>query len=180
MALDTAATQEMIKKLAEDQKIYIETLNRVQELLARSLDSPSTSKPAARITSENTRRNTGTTLATLEVESVKKNSKGSIISAEDDDDDDEAGIEDLESWFASKSLPEESYNQEGLKTHLREYPWTQAGRSILQDILEDDWTLKRKDLFPTQAEEFRYHGKHLPYYSILDGGSPSTQYLTEF
>ena len=171
MALEAVNVQDLLKKLADDQKTYFETLSRVQELLGQSLDSNATPKPAAKITADKRRRNTGTTVTSNEVESVKKDSKGSIISAgnEDDDDDDDEMLEDLESLFAFKTLEKEVYDTDGFRKHLREYPWTPAGRQILGNVLTDGQTLTRKWLFPTRTQEVEQRGKHLPYYSVLDG-----------
>ena len=165
MALDEATAKDLIRQLAEDQKNYMQTLTRVQELLSHSLDASSSPKPAAQITSETIRRNTGTTLTTVDVESVQKNSKGSFVSAEDDD----LSINDAEALFVSQPLAEELYDEEGLKRHLKEYPWTNAGRKILHDILKDNSIYHRDGIFPTQAEELRQYQKHLPYYNILEG-----------
>lgn len=232
MALDAEITQSLLKKLAEDQRRYNDTLLRVEALLSKSLETstaaaavnPSlllaanstattSAKSAARILSETqaaaaavnggagprggagatARRSTGTTLSTLEVESVKKNSKGSIVSSgtgddeededdEDDDNDDDDGEGDeteqkerkerkRATMFAAETLPTEVYDEDGLRAHVRKYPWTAAGQTILGDSLLSDGTMWRKGgkMWPTQVEEARERGKHLPYYNILDG-----------
>ena len=166
MALDATTAQEMIKKLADDQAQYLNTLNRAHELLAQALTSAATGKPAPRLTSEGIRRNkTSSALPKLEVESVKKDSKGSVVSAEDD----ESSTDDNESLFASQHLPTRVHHRDDFKKHLHEHEWSAAGRAILHDVLENLHALhKKKDIFPTAAEELK-HGPHLSHYSIFDG-----------
>lgn len=165
MALDAATAQEMIKKLGEDQAQYLNTLNRAHEVLAQALTAASSGRPAPHLTFEGIRRITNSsTRAKNEVESVKKDSKGSILSAEDD----EPSTEDNESLFASQHLPPRQHDEDGFRKHLLEYKWTDAGRSILHELLENLHLVAKKHIFPTAPKELKDRS-HFSHYSIFDG-----------
>ena len=165
MALDAATAQELIKKLADDRNTYLDTISRTHDLLARALESNAVEKPDNPLTTERLRRNTGTTLATTiatadDIVTVSKDSNFSLDEDPDTDDD--------ESLFVQHTLPAESYHEGGLRKHIRDYPWTDAGKSILRDILGNDEVLTRRHLFPTQAGPVADRS-HLSHYSIFDG-----------
>ena len=165
MALDAATAQEMIKKLAEDQAQYLNTLNRAHEILAQALIATSTGKPAPRLTTEGIRRITNSSAGhKTEVESVKKDSKGSILSAEDD----EPSTEDNESLFVSQHLPSRRYDEDGFWKHLHEHEWTDAGRAILHEFLEKKHVVRKEYIFSRAHKELKDRS-HLSHYSIFDG-----------
>ena len=165
MALDAATAQEMIKKLAEGQAQYLHTLNRAHDILAQALAAASTGKPAPRLTTEGVRRIPNLRAPPkLEVESVKKDSKGSILTAEDD----EPSTEDNESLFVSQHLPPRRYDEDGFRKHLHEHEWSDACRVILHELLENLHLVRKKNIFPTAPNALKDRS-HLSYYSILDG-----------
>ena len=163
MALDAATAQEMIKKLAEDRATYLDTISRTHDLLAKALEAHATGTPSQPLTSERLRRNTGTTLATTTTDDIVTAPKDSNFSIEEDSDTD-----DDESLFVQQKLQPKSYKEEGLRKHIREYPWTEAGRSILRDIIDNEEILTRRHLFPTQIGPVKDRS-HLSHYSIFDG-----------
>lgn len=163
MALDAATAHELIKKLEEDRATYLDTISKTHDLLAKILDVQAIEKPPTPLTTETLRRNTGTTLATIttdDVVTVPKDANFSIDEELDTDDD--------ESLFVQHTLPAKSYDEEGLRKHIRDYAWTEAGRSMLRDILGNDEVLTRRHLFPTQAGPVE-DLSHLSHYSIFDG-----------
>lgn len=160
MALDAATAQEMLKQLADDRTKYIESFTRAHDVLAQALVAASTGKPPPRLTTEAPRRNVGPLSPTSEVESVSKDSGNSIEEASDTDDD--------ESLFVQHTLPKEVYDEKGLRKHIREYRWTEAGRQILGDIAGKDPGLERETIFPTKIGEVEDRS-HLSHYSIFNG-----------
>ena len=160
MALDAATAKEMLKQLADDRTKYFDTLSRAHDVLAQALTAASSGKPPPRLTTEAVRRNTGATFATLEVESVSKDSGNSIEEDSDTDDD--------ESLFVQQALPTELYNEEGLRKHIKEYEWTEAGRNILGGIAGQDQVVQRGTIFPTSVGEAEDRS-HLSHYSIYNG-----------
>ena len=161
MALDAATAQEMLKQLADDRTKYLETLSRAHNVLAEALSVASSGKPPPRLTTEAVRRNTGAESATLEVETVSKDAGNSIEEEEDNTDDDE-------SLFVQQTLPTEVYDEKGLRKHIKEYDWTEAGRDILGDIAGRDHVVQRGTIFPATTGEVEDRS-HLSHYSIFNG-----------
>ena len=162
MALDAATAQEMLKKLADDQKAYLNTLTLAHDVLSQALNAAATGQTQPKLTTEHVRRNTGATLATVDVESVKKDSKGSTLSVEDDSDTD-----DDESMFVQQTLPPEKYTEEEFRQHLQSYAWTEAGRAIVRDVLDNEQILRRDTIFPSRTGPVD-DKSHLSHFSIFD------------
>lgn len=189
-SLDAATVQSILKKLEENRKAYQDSLNRTHELLAQVLSSqvsgslagstkaPSiASAPSPRIkptnpplspplTQQNTdRRNTNTTLDTFTTLHDGSKEKTSTLSADDESDTDED-----EALYVQDLLEPEEFSEEGLKSHVTGHKWTEAGRSILQDVLEDRRLLQREFLLPTTPHPTPMNDRsHLTHYSIFDG-----------
>ena len=163
MALDAAAVQDLIKKLEDDKTTYLDTVSRTHDLLARVLEGQAAEGPQTALTNERLRRNTGTTLATTTTDDVVTVSKDSNFSVDDDSDTD-----DDEALFVQHSLPAEKFDEEGLRKHIREYTWTEAGKSILRDIVGNNEVLTRRCLFPTRVGPVEDRS-HLSHYSLFDG-----------
>ena len=161
MALDAATAQEMLKQLADDRAKYFDTLSRAHDALAEALSAASLGKPPPRLTTEAVRRNTGAYSATPEVESVSKDSGNFVDEEEEDTDDDE-------SLFVQQTLPREIYDEAGLRKHIKEYDWTEAGRDILGNIAGSDQVVQRGTIFPTHTGEVEDRS-HLSHYSIYNG-----------
>lgn len=165
MALDAATAQEMIKKLADDQAQYLNTLNRAHEILAQALTAAATGRSGPRLTSEGIRQvTTNRNAAKVEVESVKRDSKGSILSEEDD----EPSTEDNESLFASEHLPTRQHDEEAFRKHLKDHAWTDAGKAIIHDLLENMHITSMRRIFITAPKELKDRSE-LSHYSIFDG-----------
>lgn len=169
MALDAVTAQELIKKLAEDREKYFETLNRAHEVLAQALVAAGTDKPLAPLTVSTVRRNTANSLDTaktldtrftLDVDSIQK-----THSFEDESDTD-----DDESLFVQQTLPPETYEEEGLRRHILGYDWTQAGRDILGNVVDDKKLLRTPNVF-SQMPGAVTDRSHLTHFSIFDVGN---------
>ena len=171
--LDANMAQEMINKLAEDRANYLDTLNRAHELLAQALvaagsDQPPTPLPQLTVTS--VRRNTANSLetsrtldtkTTLDVDSIHKSARSF---------EDESDTDDDESLFVQQTLPSETYDEEGLRNHIVGYDWTEAGRAILGDIVNDKKIWQKRSVFP-QTQGAVTDRSHLTHFSIFDVGN---------
>ena len=158
--LDATTVQDLVKRLEEDRKAHLESINKTHELLKQLIGTSTAGSPSTPITSERSRRYTGTTLATkLDVESVQKSS---TLSANDESDTDED-----EALFVQDPLAVESYDEDGLKKHIREYNWTDAGKNILENLLDKPEILQRTSIFPNR-DLVEDHAQ-LSHYTILDG-----------
>ena len=165
MALDTETAQELIRKLAEDRAAYLDTIDRTHDLLAQALTAVSGGKPPPKLTAETVRRTENVrrdTNGTGDIESVLKDS---TFSGEDETDS-----EDDESLFVQQELPEERYDEEGLKKHIQEHQWTEFSRAIVSDILDDQKLLRKKSMFP-QLPDPVPDRSHLTHYSIFNVGN---------
>ena len=161
MALDAATAQEMLKQLADDRTKYFETLTRAHDVLAEALSAAASGKSPPRLTTEAVHRKTEADSVTHEVETVSKDSANSVEEDYSDTDDDE-------SLFVQQTLPKEVYDEEGLRKHIKEYDWTEAGRDILGDIVGRDQVVQRGTIFPTSTGEVEDRS-HLSHYSIFNG-----------
>ena len=158
MALDAATAQEMLRKLAEDRATYLSTLTRAEDLLSQALAASAGIKTTPQLTSETIRRNTG---STFDVESVQNGSTTQVDSDSDTDDD--------ESMFVQQGLAPETYDEHGLREHIKTYKWTKAGREILGGILTD-LPSEKESLFPRSLGAVADRS-HLTHYSIFDVGN---------
>lgn len=163
MALDAATAKELVNQLAKDRATFLEAIGRTNDLLTRLLETQTTGRYQPPLTTERLRRITGATIATATNDDVVTAAKDSNFSIEEDSDTD-----DDESLFVQQKLPKESFDEDGLRKHIREYPWTEAGRNILGQILDDDEVLTRRHLFPIRYGPVRDRS-HLSHYSIFDG-----------
>ena len=168
MALDAATAQEILNKLAEDRTQYLETLNRAHNVLAQALSAAGSDKPLPQFAFHAARRNTADTFDTkptldrLDTDSTQKNSSFSFEDESESDDD--------ESLFVQQTLPAETYDEEGLRRHILGYDWTEAGKAILEDIVDDRKILQRTHLFP-QTQGPATDRSHLTHHSIFDVGN---------
>ncbi|KAG7008900.1 hypothetical protein G7Y79_00004g014840 [Physcia stellaris] len=158
MALDAATAQEMLRRLAEDRATYLSTLTRAEDLLSQALAASAGIRTTPQLTSDTIRRNTGTT---FDVESVQNGSTTQVDSDSDTDDD--------ESLFVQQSLPPESYDEQGLREHIKTYRWTESGREILGDVLKEDLP-SEESMFPRSVGAVADRS-HLTHYSIFDVGN---------
>ncbi|KAL8768565.1 MAG: hypothetical protein Q9209_005250 [Squamulea sp. 1 TL-2023] len=158
MALDATTAKEMIQKLAEDRATYLDTLSRAHDVLAKALEASATGKPPPQLTSDAVRRNTASSV--LDIESLKKSS---TFSPEDSDTDDN------ESLFAQEPLAKETYDEDGLRRHLREFKWSPIDREIVGAVLHNKQLLQRTAIFPVTLGPVDDRS-HLSHYSIFDVG----------
>ena len=160
MALDASTAQEMIRKLAEDRASYLDTLTRAHDVLEQALTAAAAGKPPPRLTTEIVQNNiTGNN---PDVESVQKDS---AFSAEEESDTD-----DNESLFVQQTLPKESYEEEALRQHISQHPWTDPGRTILKDVLNNPQLFTQQCIFPVALGPVDDRS-HITHYSIFDVGN---------
>ena len=172
MAMDQKTAEELIKQLSEDRETYLSQLNKTNDLLLQLLNSQSIGRIASsnngsssppsslRLTSEAVRRQN---TVNVDVETVSKD-RNSTMGDADSDDDDEG-----ESIFVKNPLPREEYSMEGLREHLRLYPWTDCDRLVLEDTMFKDDVLNTDNLLPTTPGSVPDRS-HLSHYSILNVG----------
>lgn len=193
MALDAATAQELIDKLAEDRTTYLDTLNRAHEVLAQALTAAGAKKPVPQLTVQTVRRGTidtiesGRTLDTfnttrtprtldtsttldpnrnnLDVESIQKTTNSY---------EDESDTDDDESLFVQETLAPETYDEDGLRSHILTYDWTKAGRDIIGEVIDDTKVLNRPNLFPQSSGPLtdRSDVTHQSTFDVGNDGAP--------
>lgn len=139
----------------EELRKQLQWLQRPHSVLLKSLPVPS--KPP--ISQSPTRDQIG-----------PKNTISADSSTIDNSDD------DGESWFIQDELPAQSFDQEHLREHLRNYPWTKHGREILAPVIRDLARLLRQpSLFTTSppglAEDRSDYSQFQVYDVGLDGAA---------
>ena len=151
-----SGTQELLKKLEEDRDAYLATFQKVHDALAKSIlasknNPPSLpSSPRARAVPDRAR---GLSLGESDRQFLGISSLGSgisgpstlgssFISGETDDlsDDDEA-------LYVQDYLPSSTFDEEHLRVHLKDYPWTEYGVQILENLYGPDGRLKFPSIF---------------------------------
>ena len=183
MTLDAATAQELITQLNADRKElitqhnadrnqYLESFNKTTELLLQAIASTggiSHDLPSRlthqRLNADPLRRNT---LPVLDVEQIEGfHGTNSTYSAEED-----SSSEDGSSLYADSPLQREEYDTDGLRDHIRDYPWTDAGRRILTGVVGNEKLLKRPELFPIDLDtsDDRSHFTHSTIYNVGEDG----------
>lgn len=153
MALDAATAQEMVRKLAEDRSNYLNTLNRAHDLLAEALTAAAGGRLPPRLPTDSDANTIITDVA----------SGGWSV-------EDESITDDDESLFVQQPLPQEEYTHEGLRKHIKLHRWTQSGRAILGNLLNNNKFLGQDCLFPVRLGSVEDRS-HLSHYSIFDVGN---------
>ena len=159
MALDAATAREMIQKLAEDRAAYLDTLSRATDVLTKALEASATGKLPPKLTSEAVRQTTSNNA--VEADSLRKGSTFSPEYSETDDD---------ESMFVQTPLEKESYDEAGLRRHIREYNWSPSDQAIVGPVLQNKQLLERTNIFPVTLGPVDDRS-HLSHYSIFDVGN---------
>ena len=149
------ADEELLKKLDETHRAYLQTFKQVHEALYKSAVSPSA--PSRR------RRR-----STMEPETERPfkpsgREPRSFSTGDSDfsDDDDEL--------YVSKTLAPYKYDEQHLRDHLKKHDFNKQGRKILETVIDQNRRLLHPEkLFPHYPPEEKYHNSH---YSVFDVGT---------
>jgi len=166
--MDATTALELLQKLNAERTAYLENLSTSTELLSQLIaSSGGVTQARPRLTADTLRRNTIIGAPQLpDVESVHRTA--SAFSGPDDD----SASESDESLFVQTALGKEEYTIEGLKEHIRNHKWQEAGKRILLGVLDNEKLLQLPSLFPTDVDfaEDRSHLSHSSIYDIGDDG----------
>lgn len=163
-------TEELLKKLDEQHKAYLETFRLVHEALSQSVANKPPLSPGLSPTSAPRRRRRsnvdadGVELPLITIKSISKQAT-SFTTGETDisDEDDDLYVQDL--------LPAYQFDYENLKDHLKKYDFNEEGRKLLEAVVGANGRLKNPELFPKRLAEGSSHNSH---YSIFDVGTDGT------
>ena len=176
----------LIRELDKQREAYMETFQKVNELLAKNLAATASAIAAKDTTSgasphppSEKSRQRSTSRATSEQDShVRKTSTGlstfitsseSKATGEDSDDEDQD-----EALYVQTPLESQSYDEEGLRNHLRSYKWNDYGKKILEGVAGNPRLLSQSSLIPDRKGPMpdRSHYSHYQVFAVGPDGSP--------
>jgi len=166
-------TEELLKRLDEQHKAYLETFKLVHEALSQTVvnvNRPPHSPGLAPTSAPRQRRRStidadGIDLPLITIRSISQQQATSFTTGETDisDEDDDLYVQDL--------LPSYQFDYENLKDHLKKYAFNEQGRTLLKTVIGANGRLKSPELFPKLLDEESSHNSH---YSIFDVGTDGT------
>lgn len=171
-SLNPTELQRLLRDLDQQKEAYDQALRKVQEYVAsppalpvngsislplHNLSQPPLS-PTSTYAKPNLRKSTG--LSTLET------SSGSRLTG--DESDDEAD----QSLYVQEPLPQEFYEDDAFREHLRKYPWDVDGKKILGNLAGENVT--SQNLISPQKGPLpdRSHHTHFQVFDIGNDGAP--------
>jgi hypothetical protein len=172
MALTAMDAKEFLRNLEADRKTYLATLQQVADALAGVIATPQTS--AQPTPGADPRHDGGPRLSPSDgnavpkdVDSITSPVKTSFISGEDDDasDDDEA-------LYVQDVLAKKTFDDEHLRSHLKNYKWNGYSQEILKSLWTSTGRLKSPELFT--AKKPTEEGAHYSLYQVFDVGNDGT------
>ncbi|ETS86727.1 hypothetical protein PFICI_00555 [Pestalotiopsis fici W106-1] len=174
MVLDGQKLEALLKRLDEQRDAYLESQNLLNQLLEETREaaaspaqipqSSQTSQTSQTASQQDARwRKTSTGLDSLVTSSASR-------ATGEDSDEEETG----EDFFAQTPLEHQEYTQQGLHEHLTSYHWSEEGRKILANVLEDPKSLLASNLLPVArgAVPDRSHLSHHQVYDVGTDGAP--------
>lgn len=173
---DTRRVEALIQELDLQRKSYIETFEKVHELLTRNLAASAAGATIPRSTPDNLRlslarvtSDPATDSRTLSPgpSSIEASSNSKATGEDSDEDDDEV-------LYVQTPLAAQSYSQEGLREHLRSYRWDKHGRKLLDGVAYTPDRLSQTPLVPNQrgALSDRSHYTDCQVFDVGPDGSP--------
>lgn len=170
----------LIKRRDEQQEAYLQTNNRIQELLGTASPPSSPTQDATRSSGASASQ---TTLSrpswrhqSIGLDSVITSS-ASRVTGEGSDDE-----EDSEEYYVQTPLERQQYTHEGFREHLRSFRFSSASRTLLSGAVSNNAAfLSQPTLFPTHkgSAEDRSHLSHHQVFEVGTDGAPLPVELPE-
>ena len=174
--MDTNRVETLIRELDMQREAYINTFQKVHDLLTQNLaaSAPSTGLPRSetRSSPQSLSRAVTDPEATLLNSSTEPSSfKASSKSKSTGDDSDPEEDEEI---YVQTPLDPRSYDEEGLRNHLRSYSWTPYGRKLLDGVVGNPSRVSAVPLLPTrgQAATDRSFATDCQVFDVGPDGSP--------
>lgn len=162
----------LIRRRDEQHDAYLQTNQRVQELLGTASPPSSPVRDAPRSSgasgSQATLSRPWGRHQSIGLDSVITSS-ASRVTGEGSDDE-----EDGEEYYVQTPLEQQQYDHNGLREHLRSFKFSSASRSLLGGILGDSAFLSKPTLFPTHdgSATDRSHLSHHQVFEVGTDGAP--------
>lgn len=194
---DSPGVEALLQRLETQRNAFATTFTQLHDVLMKDLEASvrreTTTPPIPRATSISidtpTARSPRPSMVSYDTtdrpRDIRKSSAG-VITLETTSDSRATGQEssedeDDESYYVQSPLDHEFYDHEGLREHLKSYPWTRYGKEVLQDAIDKSRRLTRPPLFPTirGLVSDRSHISHLEVFDIGTDGAPLLVELPE-
>ena len=165
------STEELLNKLDEQHKAYLDTFKLVHEALSRNAvvktdpASPGPSKRRRRSTLEND-------VERLERRKASKQTSvpGSSLLTGDSDESDED-----DELYVQTPLPSYSFDLENLRQHLKSHAFKKSGKKILATVVQNGRLLNPL-LFPEYLPHDRSHNSHYSVFDVGTDGAPLSRH----
>lgn len=159
------AHEELLKRLDEQHKAYLETFKLVHDAMTSNITSNTLGSPVSL-----SKRRRRSTLDPSDIEQMEKSPEklpASFTTNESDFSDDD---DDL---YVQKTLEGYNFDTEHLRQHLKTYGFNEEGMTVLETVITDTNSGRRRllhpeELFPQYSSEDKSHNSH---YSVFDVGT---------
>jgi hypothetical protein len=165
------STEELLKKLDEQHRAYLDTFKLVHEALSHNAavnTNPASPGPSRR-------RRRSTIEQDVERPDRRKFAKpgsvpGTSVLTGDSDESDED--DDL---YVQTPLPSYKFDHENLRQHLKRHAFNESGKKILETVIENGRLLNPM-LFPEYASNDRSHNSHYSVFDVGTDGAPLSRH----
>lgn len=163
------STEELLKKLDEQHKAYLDTFKLVHDALLHNIAA---NHPTSPVPPSKRRRR-----STLDIESDKPERKtsgaatfpSSVVTGDSDESDEDDEL------YVQIPLPPYKFDHEHLRAHLKNHKFNDAGKIILETVV-DNGRLLNPSLFPEYEPGDRSHNSHYSVFDIGTDGAPLSRH----
>ncbi|KAI9710125.1 MAG: hypothetical protein M1820_002927 [Bogoriella megaspora] len=171
---NTVNVEALLKELDAQREAYLNTFQKVHELLAQNLVSTATNTAVPSRSSEPSRTHSASERDEVDIRKTSPGTPTLQTSSASKYTGEESDEESDESFYAQDLLPEERYEHDDLREHLRTHEFNSNGKKILTSIIDNPARLEQPWLFPTQPgpvdDRSHYTGFHV--FDVAADGAP--------
>lgn len=166
------STEELLKRLDEQHRAYLDTFKLVHEALSHSV---ATNRPTSPIASSKRRRRSTMDVEAEKPEKQERKTSGtatfpsSFVTGDSDESDEDDEL------YVQTPLPEYKFDHENLRLHLKHHQFNESGKKILETVVEDGRLLNPK-LFPEYESTDRSHNSHYSVFDVGTDGAPLSRH----
>ena len=166
------STEELLKRLDDEHKAYLDTFRLVHEALSKNIADTNT-LPASPGPSKRRRRST--IEQDVERPERPKFSKPgsvpgtSVLTGDSDESDDDDEL------YVQTPLPPYNFDHENLRQHLKCHEFNESGKRILKTVIENGRLLNPM-LFPEYLPNDRSHNSHYSVFDVGTDGAPLSRH----
>jgi hypothetical protein len=164
------STEELLKRLDEQHKVYLDTFKLVHEALSHNV---AINRPTSPVAPSKRRRR-----STLDIEAEKPERKplsatatfpSSVVTGDSDESDEDDEL------YVQTPLPSYKFDHENLRDHLKHHKFNESGKKILETVVENG-RLLNPILFPEYAPGDKSHNSHYSVFDVGTDGAPLSRH----